>query len=333
MSRLRAAAVTFVFVLAAAPASAQRPPTQSSTQPSLAQIPAEPNDWSVETVTVTTRSTGPAVWHATKATADVAILGIVQPLPEDFAWNTKPLADFMDGARLVLLPPRAQANVFQGVWFLLTERDLLSPPEGKTLWNVLAPPLASRFAAARDLLHEDKDRYDDDAPAIAALRLEGDFVRSNAMTFDEPEDTLRRLARTHRLAVRRVATFDAMPSVEEVLKLPPEATEKCVDAAVNDVDIARQHAAPAAEAWAIGDVSGIKGNYSQPRIYTCLLELSSHVTALDKRAVDDTVKEIAAALDRGGRTLAVVNIGLLLRKNGVVERLLAAGIAVAAPKQ
>jgi hypothetical protein len=304
--------------------------------PSLAQTPAsqaEPNEWSVETVTVTARSTGPAVWHVTKAGADVAILGIVDPIPDDFKWNTAPLAGLLDGASLLLLPPRAEANIFKGIWFLLTERDLLSPPDGKTLWDILPAPLASRFAGARDMLHQDKDRYDDDAPAIAALRLEGDFLRADAMTLKEPEDTIRSLARSHGVGVRRVATYDALPSAEELLKLPPETTSKCVDAAVSDVDIASKHAAPAAEAWAVGDVAGVKANYSQPRIYDCLLELSPLVTALDRRAIDDTVKEITAALARGGRTVAVVNIGLLLRKSGVLERLVAAGMTVAAPKE
>jgi len=222
--------------------------------------PAEPNDWSVETVTVTARSSGPAVWHVTKAGADVAILGIVDPIPENFTWNTAPLAALLDGSSLLLLPPRAEANIFNGLWFLLTRRDLLSPPDGKTLWDVLPAPLASRFAVARDMLHQDKDRYDDDAPAVAALRLEGDFLRADAMTQSEPEDTIRALARARGVEVRRIATYDALPGAEELLKLPPETSSKCVDAAVSDVDIASRHAAPAAEAWAVGDVAGIKAN-------------------------------------------------------------------------
>jgi len=306
---------------------------QSFAQAPPVSTPVQPNDWSVETVTVTARSTGPAVWHVTKAGGDVAILGIVDPIPKHFTWNTAPLAGLLDGASVLLLPPRAEANIFKGLWFLLTERDLLSPPDGKTLWDVLPAPLASRFAVARDTLHQDKDRYDDDAPAVAALRLEGDFLRADAMTLEEPEDTIRSLARTQGVEVRRVATYDALPSAEELLRLPPEATSKCLDAAVSDVDIASKHATPAAEAWAVGDVAGIKANYSQPRIYNCLLELSPLVIALDKRAIDDTVSEVTASLDKGGRAVAIVSIGLLLRKNGVLERLVAAGVTVAAPKE
>jgi hypothetical protein len=320
--------LTTAALLACIAQSAAQQPAQES-----AQTPLQQNDWSVETVTVTAKSTGPAVWHVIRGAADVAILGVVEPLPEKFMWNTKPLEGLLDGAHAVLLPPQAQANIFQGVWFLLTQRELLGPPAGKTLWDVLPPSTASRFAMARDMLHQDKDRYDDNAPAIAALRLEGDYLRTKAMTFEEPADVIRRLARARGITVRRVATYDAMPSVEELLKLPPATTAKCVDAAVNDVDIANQHATPAAEAWAVGDIDGIKANFSQPKIYECLLELSPLVTALDKRAIDDTVRDITAELDKGDHAVAVVSIGLLLRKNGVMEKLLAAGVTVEGPKE
>jgi hypothetical protein len=318
-----AIAAAILFAAFALPSFAQQTPPPS---------PAQSNDWSVETVTITKRSTGPAIWHATKGDADVAILGIVEPLPENFVWNSKPLAELMNGATVVLLPPRAQANIFQAGWFLLTERDLLSAPDGKTVWDMLSPPLATRFAAARDMLHEDKDRYDDNAPVVAALRLERDYMKVNAMTLDEPEDTIHALARENSVPIRRIATYDVLPGAEELLKQPPAKSAQCVDAAVSDVDIASNHAAAAAEAWALGDVAGVKENWSQPKIYECLLALSPLVTALDRKATDDTVNEIMAALAKGGHAVAVVSIGLLLRKNGVLERLIASGVPVTAPR-
>jgi hypothetical protein len=65
----------------------------------------------------------------------------------------------------------------------------------------------------------------------------------------------------------------------------------------------------------------------------CVLELSPLVTALDKRAIDDTVRDITAELDKGGHAVAVVSIGLLLKKNGVMEKLLGAGVTVEGPKE
>jgi hypothetical protein len=299
--------------------------------PAPAQTPAQSNDWSIEQVVVSRHRSGPPIWHATRGNADVAILAIIEPLPEDYQWNSNEIAAVMDHAQRVILQPRAEANILQGVWFLLTRRALLSPPDGKTVWDYLDPALASRFATARDMLDEDKDRYDDNVPAIAALRLENDYRHVDKMTIDEPEDTIRHLARARGLKVDHVATYDAMPSIEQILKQPPGSASKCVDAAVTDVNIARRHAAAAAEAWAIGDVAGIKANWSQPKLYDCLLEISPLVTALDARAAADTVKAITAALDAGGNAVVVVNVGLLLRTNGVLDRLTASGVTLKEP--
>jgi hypothetical protein len=295
----------------------------------LAQQLSAPS--SVETVTVTANSTAPAIWHAVKGGADVAILGIVQPLPDNFIWNTKPLEKILDTARLVLLPPRVEMGIFSGAWFYLTERDLLQPPEGKTLWDVLDPQVAARLAAACDLLHEPRDRYGDSAPIVAAMHLGSDFRHVFYLTTHEPEDAIQALARAQRIEVRRIATYDLVPSGRELLNLPPALTGRCIDAVVSDIDFQSRHVQAAAEAWAIGDIAGMKANWSQSKLYDCLIALSSRATALDTRAIDDTVNAIADAIDGGGRSVAVVDVGNLLRRYGVLDRLKAQGVGVAGP--
>ncbi len=293
----------------------------------MAQAPGTP----IETVTVVANAKGPAIWHAMKGGADVAILGIVQPLPDGFAWNTKPLEATLGGARLVLLPPSIQMGLFSGAWFYLTESDLLHPPEHKTLWDVLDPPVAAELARACYFLREPKERYSNNSPIFAAMRLGSDFRHVDYLTTHEPEDTIRALARTRHVTVRRIASYDLIPSGEELLKLPPAVTGKCIAAAISDMDFQSRHVQAAADAWALGDVQGMLANWSPSRYYACLVQLSSHATALDARAIDDTVQAIDDAISDGGRVVAVVDIGLLLRKGGVLDRLKAEGVAIAGP--
>ena len=109
---------------------------------SPAQQPPPPStDWSVEEVTVTAQSSGPAYWHAQKGAAEVWILGVVEALPKGYAWNQTHLGKLLDGTRLVLLPPRATASLFDAGWFLLTKRSTLYLPDGQTLDGVLGAPL------------------------------------------------------------------------------------------------------------------------------------------------------------------------------------------------
>lgn len=50
--------------------------------------------------------------------------------------------------------------------------------------------------------------------------------------------------------------------------------------------------------------------------------------ALDARSIGETVDAISDALERGGRTIAVVDMGIMLRDDGVLDRLRKNGIAV-----
>jgi CubicO group peptidase (beta-lactamase class C family) len=72
-------------------------------------------------------------------------------------------------------------------------------------------------------------------------------------------------------------------------------------------------------------------NWSPSHYTQCLVQVSSHATAIDARAIDDTVAAVDEAIGNGGRTVAVVEIGVLLRKGGVLDRLKAEGLSIAGP--
>lgn len=285
----------------------------------------------VETVVVTAEAKGPAIWHATKDGADVAILGIVEPLPDNFIWNAKPLDALLAGARLVLLPPQIRMGVFSGAWFYLTDSDRLHPPHGRTLQEILDPHVAEDLARTCEFLREPPDCYSDNAPILAAMRLGSDFRHVDYLTTHEPVDTIASLARRKQVRMRRIATYDLVPSGEELLKLPPAQTGKCVEAALQDIDYQSRHVAVAANAWAIGDTAGMMANWAPSHYYACLVELSAHATTIDARSIDDTAKAIDAAIGDGGRTIAVVPINILLRRGGVLDRLKANGISITGP--
>lgn len=283
----------------------------------------------VETVIVTANAGGPVIWHATKNGADVALLAVVEPLPDNFAWNSKRLETLLNDTRRVLLPPQVRMGVLSGAWFYLTESDLLHPPDNKTLGDVLDPHVAAEFAQVCAFLHEPRDRYNDNSPIFAAMRLGSDFRHVDYLTTHEPEDSIAALARTRRIAVRRIATYDLVSSAEEILRLPPAVTGRCIEAAIRDIDFQSRHVRAAANAWATGDVAGMTANWAPSNYYACLEQLSPHATAIDAREIDDTVEAVDAAFADGGHTLVVVEIGALLRKDGVIDRLKAEGVSVA----
>jgi uncharacterized protein YbaP (TraB family) len=266
-------------------------------QPEAAKAPEE---WAeIESVTVKGEP-GPAVWRLTRGASEVWILGMVGPLPRDMEWNRATVADTLDGARALLLPPSADVNLVDVAWFLLRHGSELSLPRGQRLEDTLPPDLRTRFTAAITAIGADAENYRTDIPIRAAVRLSQDFQKKAALGYREPRATVESLASRKRISTVPVYRFEVMDAVRDLLKLTPDQQRACLSQAVEDVTWARAHALAAARAWAA-------------------------------RATAETVAAIDTALNQPGKAVALVAMGPLLRRDGVLARLKARGITIEAP--
>ena len=253
-------------------------------------------------------------------------------MPEKLAWNSVHLVKVIEGARQVLLPPEASAGFFSASWFLLTNWGVLSMPDGQKLEDSLSPELRARFVAARGSIKRSKEHYDDKSPLVAGFLLESEYDEFNKLSGDEPGRTVEKIARAKHVKLRKIAHYDAMPPVKEILKLGPEQGWVCLANAVSDVETRAAHAVPAAEAWAAGDIKPLKAHYSTSNLTTCAFQTKSFNT-LFQRSVDDSLKAIHEALATPGKTVMLVDVGELLRNAGVAEKLRAEGIVIEGPAE
>lgn len=296
--------------------------------------PAPVTDWAAdETVVVAVKAAGPAYWHIKRGESEVFILGTVGAMPEDLAWNSAHTSEIVKGARVVLTPPTASTGFFSAAWFFLWHRDLLSMPDGQTLQGALSPALRARFEAVVTALHGPKpEKFSDDTPLIAAIKLENGFQESAKLTNDEPIKTLKKIARANRVKVEQIAEYDAMGMAKELLRLPIDKQQVCLEAAVSDVEQRLEHARPAADAWASGDVKAIKAHYS-PQVFIGCARLTTGFAKLYDQAVADYLKVIEEALSKPGKTVLVTDVGSLLRNTGVAEKLHAQGVIIEGPAE
>jgi hypothetical protein len=288
------------------------------------------NDWSVETVTVTAHVPGPAFWHIAKGKSQVFILGDVEPLPGNLKWDTRHLEQILSGANILLLPPRGQVGMLEALWFLMWNGDVLRLPDGQQLEATLPANLRARFVATRMAIGREEDRYATDKPSVAGFRLEGDFIRDRSFNLREPQSTIERLAQARAVPTRHIANYPALDVVKEVPNLDMKGNLRCLTDALDDIQTLTVHAVPAAQAWADGDLDGIKAHYSEPRAIDCLSQ-SSSFSRMWEESVADSVAAIDAALAQPGKTVVVISVGELLRKNGVIDRLKAQGLTVEGP--
>lgn len=289
-------------------------------------------DWSksIETVVVTAHRPGPLMWHVRKGDAEIILLGLVEPLPKAQDWNKDGVREALKGAHALLLPPRASANLFEVLWLLAWNSDALYLPGKTTMESTLPSDLRARFVAMRESIHGDAGRYSSLRPPLAALRLEGDFLKARGLAGEEPAETLRHLAREAGVSSRFVADYPAIPMMKQLPTMPQAANEACVRAALDDMDAVSVHAVPMAQAWAAGDLDGMKSGFSEQRFESCIQSMPSFA-ALFQRAVNDSLGAANAALAKPGKTMMAVPLGALLRKGGLLDRLGAEGLTVEAP--
>lgn len=294
-----------------------------------AQAPVQ--DWSnVEVVVVTPDHPGPALWHIVKGASEVWILPTVSPVPEDMIWDSHQVAAVLKGANALLLPPRASMGVFEGLWFWMTGMDVLEQPDGVQLEATLPPPLRARFVATRTRIGRDADRYGEFLGGIAALRLESDYWKFARLTPNGPQKTVESLASRAGISAKATANYPAMDVIRDVPNMTAAAHLTCLTLALDDIDTQSAHAVAAAQAWAKGDVAGIKAHYSETRLDDCLNQNAAY-RVLRETANRDMTNAILAALNKPGTTVAVMPMGFFLRKGGVLERLEASGLTVTGP--
>ena len=285
-------------------------------------------DWSnIETVVVAAKRPGPVLWHLVRGQSEVWILATVEPAPSDLKWDTSEVASVLKGAKVLLLPPRGQVGLFEGTWFLLTGLGTLEVPGGTTLEASLPEPLKVRFIAARMELHKDGDRYEKYLPAVAAVMLESDFWKANGLRFNGAQRTVEHLATQALVPERTIAVYSAMDVIHDVPKLSAAANLICLEDALKDIGIESVHAALAANAWAIGDLDGVKTHYSETKLDSCLQQSGVYAALRDKE-ISDVANAISTALDKPGKSFAVMPMGIWLRKGGVLERLQATGLTI-----
>lgn len=304
---------------------------QGATAQTEGAKPAE--NWGAPEIVEVQAAPGPAVWHLTRGDSEVWILGTVGAMPDGLAWNKNYLAELLDGAHAILMPPRPSIGVFEGAWFLLTNGSKFSLPRGQSLEPSLSPDLRARFVALREKLGEDEGHYRTDTPLRAALRLFQDVSDKLDLTRDEPRDTIDRLARSKHVPSAPIARYEVLDAAEDVLKLDLAQQKACLAQSVEDADRAFTHAIPAAQAWAVGDIKGLKANYGDSRVLDCVTAAVHSVADINERNVADYTGAINAALDKPGKTIAVIDIGPLLRRGGVLERLKALHVAIEGPAE
>jgi uncharacterized protein YbaP (TraB family) len=315
--------LVLLCVLVAVPAAAQPVPSLDPLVPQFAEI---------ETVH-STAAPGPALWHVTRGDSEVWILGMIGTLPKGVTWNQQPVAEAMKGSRALIVGQSADIDLLDISWFLVTHCCSFFRLDDGKLDDFLPEPTRVKLAAMRENVGGDAKLYQGDAPLGAANRLGGAYAKKYDLQGESPMAAVRKLARGDKLAVQPIFRFDPMPIGREAFKLTPEQQRPCLEANMEDIERRVTHFRPMGEAWAVGDIKGIKEHFTESRMQQCLAVAVHAFGANQQNVVPGFVAAIDTALTRPGKSFAVVDLGPLLRKGGVLAQLQAQGLAIEGPPE
>lgn len=284
-------------------------------------------EWRVTELVVV--APAPRLWKLTKGQSTVWVLGSIGLMPKNLKWNTAPVEHAIAGVNEVLLPPEGSVGLIQAVGAI--RRSHL--PHGEILDEQLSSELRTAYHEALSRLGRDPAKYQHEKPAWAALMLEVDLAHAASLTNAEPESTVKRLARDHRVRTTRIAAYNGGRMLDELVGLSDEQGRAALEVAVHGADFALDHASIAGHAWAAGQLKEVRANLSPDSAPSGLLWRTEKFKALEARAVDDTVSVVSAALSRPGSTFAILPLSLLARRDGALDRLRQQGVTVAEPQE
>jgi len=274
----------------------------------------------VEALEVVARPPGPALWRVSRGDAEVVILGTISPFPHAQTWDDRRLRRNLTGARQLLAPARLSGGGRALFAYAFGERSRLRAPADAPLETRLPPELAARFAGAAKAALQSPDKYDRWKPAAAGFLLMADFDEAAGLSRAKPANTVTRLARSLKIPVRPAGKLDLPDLMRGFGRLDDAQHLACLDVALEQVERLAGAPGELGRAWANADLRTMNRLYNARTAGTCPL-----LNPVIDRQVAETSALLDQALNAPGRTVAMVDMSLLLQPGGVLDRLAATG--------
>lgn len=319
-------------ILALLAALALTTSVQAQTAPPPVPLPIDEGSTVVEALEVVARPPGPALWLVEKDGAKLYVVGAASPLPHQLKWHSPRLDRALGEADLLLTPPEASVGPLQVASFLVKGAWTVRQPLGKHLEDRLPPELKARFVSARTQARKPASTYQNWKPAVAGFILLSDFRQAAGLSEAKPASTIERMAKARKIKIKAMSQYRLGPAISAASKLNEGDNWACLADALTELEYNAAHSADLGTDWANGDLASVRARYSASAIERCILRAPGGAALLDQQ-IAQSAKTLTEALKRPGTTVAVIDLGLLLPRNGVLDRLQASGATVTSPME
>lgn len=322
----------------------------------------------LETILVSGEQPGPGLWRVSKDDHVLWILGTIGALPKDMTWRSQQVERLVAGSQEVIYPANVQIGadigMFRALTLLPSALKAAKNPGGAKLADVLPPATYEKWRVLREKYLGKDDDVEKWRPTIALGRLRGDAFRKSGLTFgSSARSVVDRVAKKNHVKITIPPLVERKIHVEDPKRILKQASKTefpelaCFERGLDQLEPRLGDAKVAANAWATGDVDALRrrqrpheGTLADADL-SCERQMLEAVAGMDdapgaKKAVDDFNSQAAIAeraqewnwlnalqkaLAANDSTFAILPMSQLLKPDGYVAKLRAAGYDVEEP--
>ena len=341
------AALLLLFACAAAaaqpPGSVPAPAASASATPAPASsIPT------LQAINVTGVVPGPGLWKVSSGDHVMWVLGVVPTLPAGIEWRSAQVEQAIAESQAVLESPgvklKIDTNWFGKLFLLVPVYRAQRIPDGKTLADVLPPPLYARWQVAKQRYFGDDHAIERYKPIIAAVRLLREAFKQNGLRgAGEIDDTVKRLAKQHGVELVDTRTTLEIHHPRDAVKAfaaaGPDGTA-CLALVLDMVEKQIPDVRARANAWATGDIATLRRVPESGYRDACKSAVtgagfakSLGIANLPMQVEEQWLGAADAALGANVQSFAILPMPELLDPEGYLAALRARGYTVTAPDE
>jgi uncharacterized protein YbaP (TraB family) len=284
----------------------------------------------LEEVLVVGEHPGPGLWEVSRRSHTLFILGTHAPLPRDLVWRSKEVESAI-----------ARSNEILGAYSVALRVDQEGALQSRrgNLKQILPSRTSAQWRALRDKYIGEGSQTDRLLPAAAAMLLQARAYEHSGLTYsDAVWRKIYQLAGEHAVPVWP-QNYDTRLVAGEWRRTGRARQNgvRYLSETMNRLKSDIQEARAGANAWATGDIAALKNLAETDASHARLLAYSwpflsdEEVQSLHTQAENKLLTAIERAMNRNEVTFAALPVHLLLRKDGVIARLRAAGYSVEDP--
>ncbi len=316
--------------LAAGPAFAQAPAPAQVQVPPPAEAPlAQPEDSTpLSELVVVAHPLGPALWRVQVGQSTMTILGSVTPMQQQQHWDQRQVNAALQGARLLLTPPKPDLGPLQIMGLLAV--NVWKVRQGKPVESLMPPDLRTRFVAARSHAYQKPERYKAWKPAVAGFLLLSDYRRSFGFSEGKPGTTVEKTAKDLHVRTEPIGAYRLGLLLKVAGRLDERQNTACLSDALDQMEYEGARSETLNDDWARGDIRSVAARYRISALQRCLLLAPGSKAVIDDE-MDKAADRLWSELQKPGKTVAVIDLAWLLPQGGLLDRLKAKGAVIGPP--